>query len=99
MECFEKYRSGISLSQLVAWRTGTAGKGIVVPGLSAASTFLLPLTLAVIFPYVYLLKMGKIQCGTPCLEGCQPSPQRSNRCREQLVFQAHAAVLLKDILI
>lgn len=52
MERFEKYRSGISLSQLVAWRTGTADKGIVVPGLSAASTFLFPLTLADIFPYV-----------------------------------------------
>lgn len=41
---------GISISQLVAWRKGTAGKVALVPRLSGRNTSLLPLTLADFFP-------------------------------------------------
>jgi len=92
---------GISVSGLVAWRKGTAGKGAVVPGLSAGSSSLPPLTLTDFFPIRLTSEDQKerSQSGTPCVEGCQSLPQRSHHCREQLIFQAHSALLFKDILI
>lgn len=85
---------GISTSQLVAWRKDTAGKVVVVPFLSHS-------LLLIFFP-IHLTSEDvkeENQSGTLFLESCQSLPQRSHHCREQCVFQAHSALLLKDILI